>query len=208
MVTDFAMFALIIPGDRKRDYQKWKPQVEAISGFIDFCPTILIQCSKLYYFILIFGWWLSIIILDMNENILCWYSGPVPQQAGCMETIWTPTSPYPNEAPSYWGMNLPQSQTIVDFGADCCTLFCRQAVLAAHSPDPINSSRHIMAETSVVKQPYVVAVLATSAGLNHWWGCNPFKCWSHIYVLQVPKYQILVEFIRMVSQRVPLQKLS
>ena len=149
--------------------------MQAVSRFIDICPKIPIQCLKLYIF-LIFGWWLSNIILDMNEHFICWCSGPAFQQAGCMETIWTPTSPYPNEASSYWGMTLPQSQTLVDFGTDCCSLFNRQALFTWCYP------RHMMVETSVVKQPFVVTVLATSARLNHWWGCNPFKCWSHLYV--------------------------
>ena len=61
------------------------------------------------------------------------------------------------------------------------SLVYRQALLSPHSLNAINLHRHIMAETSVVKQPYVVTVLAASARLNHWWGCNPFKWWSHIY---------------------------
>ena len=61
------------------------------------------------------------------------------------------------------------------------SLVDHQALLPLHSLNAINLHRHIMGGTSVVKQPYVVTVLAASARLNHWWGYNPFKCWSHIY---------------------------
>ena len=47
-------------------------------------------------------------------------------------------SPYPNEAPSYWGLNLPQSQGFPDSEPDCCGLRDLQAPASAHSLDDIH----------------------------------------------------------------------
>ena len=51
-----------------------------------------------------------------------------------------PSSPYPYEAPSYWGYDF-----LPDLGPDCCSLFDLQALVIAHSLDanspPFTQSR-------------------------------------------------------------------
>ena len=161
--------------------QERKPQVQAASRFTDICPKISFQCLNLYYFFS-YIWVMPFKYYFAHE----WKF--------LMLVLWSRTSAdrlYGN----YWNLHLTISKwgSIIlgyDFTpvsstrrlrTNCCSLFNRQALVAAYSLDAISPPRHIMTETSVVKQPYVVTVLAASARLKHWWGCNPFKCWSHVH---------------------------